>query len=66
MITVKTTCYNDYEVTTAMCCFDVAEEFFRDVYCEGRCEDCNVKHLCYDLTKVKEYLEKVHNERGCK
>ena len=65
MISVLTNAYNDKEVTTAMCVFDEMEEYFCTVYCNnGKCDSCTVKHLCYDIVHAREYLEKLHDERG--
>lgn len=75
MITVKSNCYNDTEVATAMDTFIMMEDTFLNVYCrqgkltycatENECTQCPNRHLCYDIQHAKDYLVKLYEERGC-
>ena len=60
MITIKTSMYSENELKKLAECFDYLETFFMISNCRrDTCKNCNVKHLCYDITMAKDYTKKV-------
>lgn len=65
MITLKTNVYNDAEKRAIAHVIQKAVDDFIKRYCDvnAKCNTCQYRYICYDLTKARDYAYKIG---GCR
>lgn len=56
MITIRCNHYNDKEVYMLFKLLRTSESEFLAENCMETCDNCEYKHLCYDLEKARRYM----------
>lgn len=68
MITIKSNSFSDTEKAVLYDLVNEMHVMFIECYCPkfksetATCDNCNVKHLCYDVEKIKSHTEVLVNE----